>query len=265
MFTFSSSIGFAYSQKELFSMWKQTSPFLDCDNGRSCHAECELRHLDECEKALRNTSFSSPTRLVLCAGPERSGSTWLYNAVRLLMSAAQVPCDSYWIHQLSKSKLEERLKEGRFVLVKTHKYYSDYNDWLFGFNPVILLTHRDLRDVLASYIRVGWTSDIPESYVQHHLQWRNHASLDLSYEEIVSNAKTSLVKIASTVGLESRVGPDEIEQVMLRLNSLKVPVGAVDQVTKMWPSHKSETKPDTRCFDFLLDRFPEYAKLYGYK
>jgi hypothetical protein len=39
------------------------------------------------------------------------------------------------------------------------------------------------------------------------------------------------------VGLENKVGPEEIEQVMLRLNSLKVPVGAVDQVTKMWPSH----------------------------
>lgn len=248
-------------------MSKRKTTSLDCDNGRLCHAECELRHLDEYERALRETTCAPSRRLVICAGPERSGSTWLYNAVRLLLSAARVSCDSYWIHQLSKSKLEERLEQGRVVLVKTHKYYSDYDDSLFGsdFNPIVLLTHRDLRHVLASYVRVGWTNDILESYVQHHLQWRNRASLDLSYEEITSNTKSSLVKIASTVGLQNIVAHAEIKQVVLRLNSLKAPVDTVDQVTKMWPSHRGEVKHDTSDFDFLLDRFPEYAKLYGYK
>lgn len=236
---------------------------LDCD-GSSCFAECELRHLDEFESALRGaTSSSSQPKLVICAGPERSGSTWLYNAVRHLYSSTQVPCDSYWIHCLSKKKLQERLQEGRVVVVKTHKYYSDYDDWLFDFSPIVLLTHRDLREVLASYVRVGWANTIPDSYVQHHMQWLKHASLDLSFEEIVSSPHSSLAKIASTIGL-TNVGEQELQQVKQRVDSLKAPATTVDQVTKMWPSHKGAPKRDPSEYNYLLQRFPEYTKLYGY-
>lgn len=241
---------------------------LDCD-GRMCHSECELRHLDELEQALRGTTLSSQ-RLILCAGPERSGSTWLFNAVRHLHSACHIPCDSYWIHRLTSEKIEQRIQENRIVIIKTHKYYSDYDDWLVSkFHPTILLTHRDLRQVLASYIRVGWASDIPDSYVDHHLKWLPHAALDLSFEEIASEPKASLAKIALTVGLTNNdVGSKEIELAKSRVESLKAPSGMVDQVTKMWPSHQGSTmrkRQDPKEFDYLLERFQEYAELYGYK
>ncbi len=42
------------------------------------------------------------------AGPERSGSTWLFNAIRLLYEEAQVPLDSYWITHLTDEKLQQR-------------------------------------------------------------------------------------------------------------------------------------------------------------
>lgn len=43
------------------------------------------------------------------AGPERSGSTWLFNAVRLLLKSAQIPYDPYWITNLSQLKLQQRM------------------------------------------------------------------------------------------------------------------------------------------------------------
>jgi hypothetical protein len=117
---------------------------LDC-NGSRCHPECELRHLDEYEVKVRNkaaapTDSSSGTqgvvetnagtkhKLIVCAGPERAGSTWLYNALRHLHSSVDVECDSYWIHHLEAGKLEERLAEGRTIVVKTHKFYNDYDN-----------------------------------------------------------------------------------------------------------------------------------------
>lgn len=42
------------------------------------------------------------------AGPERSGSTWLFNAIRLLLKSARIAYDPYWITNLSQSKLEHR-------------------------------------------------------------------------------------------------------------------------------------------------------------
>lgn len=55
------------------------------------------------------------------------------------------------------------------VLVKTHRWSDDWNS---SSADLILLTHRDLRAVLASYQRVGWTFHIPESYVAEHMLWR---------------------------------------------------------------------------------------------
>lgn len=46
--------------------------------------------------------------LSMVAGPERSGSTWLFNAVRLLLKSAHVPYDPYWITTLSTDKLNQR-------------------------------------------------------------------------------------------------------------------------------------------------------------
>ena len=82
--------------------------------------------------------------------------------------------------------------------------------------------------------------------------------------DIVTNPKRSLAKIASSVGLTS-IGQDEIEVVERRVNSLQAPTCTVDQVNKMWPSHKGSAKRDKEEFNFLLERFPEYAEFYEYK
>jgi len=241
---------------------------LDCDYGSKCHAECELRHLDEFEQKLRGkTTGKANSKLVLCAGPERSGSTWLYNAVRHLNSTAGIPCDSYWIHRLQADKIQRRLAEGRIVVIKTHKYYSDYGDWLFKkYNPVVLLTHRDLREVLVSYMRVGWASDIPNEYVEHHMKWLEHQcharSLDLSFKEIVNDPNSSLKKLAAS--LELKLDDDRINLVKNCVNSLKPSSEMkVDQVTKMWPSHISGgIRREKNDFDYLLKRFPHFYEAY---
>ena len=58
---------------------------------------------------------------------------------------------------------------GRYVVIKTH-CWSD--GWDTKEANHIFLTHRDLSGVVASYRRVGWAFNIPDSYVQEHQQWR---------------------------------------------------------------------------------------------
>ncbi len=55
------------------------------------------------------------------------------------------------------------------ILIKTHGWS---NDWDTGSADRILLTHRHLQGVLASYKRVGWAFEIPASYVEEHQKWR---------------------------------------------------------------------------------------------
>jgi hypothetical protein len=45
---------------------------------------------------------------MLHSGPERSGSTWLFNAIRLLMQDAKEPLDPFWITHLTDEALRQR-------------------------------------------------------------------------------------------------------------------------------------------------------------
>lgn len=57
-------------------------------------------------------------RVVIAASRDmsRTASTWAYNAVRLLYRHAKEACDSYWMRQLSREKLEARMRTGAHVL-----------------------------------------------------------------------------------------------------------------------------------------------------
>ena len=81
-------------------------------------AECEHCHLDEVEESRfqdGGTRFRVPSpedrKLVITASRDmgRTASTWVFNAVRLLFRQAGESCDPYWIRQLTKEKLFERL------------------------------------------------------------------------------------------------------------------------------------------------------------
>lgn len=293
------SVKFARGQKDTFALLPDIST-MDC-NGTNCHAECELRHLDDVEKVIRCRPFSGKpecSHLILCAAPERSGSTWLYNAVRLLCRDADIVCDSYWIHTLTPSKIQQRLdhlcagveRRGGIVLIKTHEWRDDYNDWLVErFHPTIFLTHRNLVGVVKSYRRVGWAYTLPPNYVHDHLKWRKVSSLDLKYEDIVGNSTVLHVLEQLSQQVHEVSGRDvsksiieQIHEQLIKLDDLPGYScrGGPNQITKVWPGHVShETKRlqsnNTNCDrsvaddhdlkEQLLRKYAEYMKIYGYK
>ncbi|CAJ1420199.1 unnamed protein product [Effrenium voratum] len=255
---------------------------IDC-NGRDCSLDCERRHLEPREQQRGDWPRLKTSHLVICAGPERSGSTWLFNAIRLLHLKAQMPCDSYWLRRLSREKLAERLRAQppAVVLVKTHEWFADYAEFI-DMAKNILLTHRDLRGVVASYRRVKWEVAIPDAYVSEHMQWRTRCTLDLAYEHFMRDAVTSLQKVAEHLAID--VSKDQLTEVDTELRELKRSHcgNAVCQVTKLWPDHRSaesrqlESAPggasnqqlnklkDPEYEQVLNSRFKEYQTTYGY-
>ncbi|CAI7732689.1 unnamed protein product [Closterium sp. NIES-53] len=204
---------------ELLPSWAQRTL---CPAGSGCgDGECELLHVDPTWRDVLSSrhvahgeqsrdgsgAWGSMPRLIVCAGPERSGSTWLFNAVRLLLAHSGQLALSYWLHSISASKLRARgltpLRscrpggEGRgegggggsaelggrgdgegvrmdggewggvSVVVKTHEWVEG---WEVGeWSGVVLLTERDVCGVADSYLRVGW---LPHSMprIKAHLQ-----------------------------------------------------------------------------------------------
>lgn len=253
----------------------------DCTGGM-CHAECEQRHLDSIE-VTRDERWSWPEKpkVIICAGPERSGSTWLYNAVRLLYRQASTPCDSYWVRTLSEDKVQKRLEQGAHVCIKMHVWEPEYERWLPAAAQHILLTHRDLRGVVASYRRAGWCYQLDPKYVDDHMQWRRICSMDLGYEDLVRDGLASLKALALHIGVE--LPPAGLEKVHEALKDLKNERGGgVDQITKLWPGHISSATrmlqdqggasiaelnslSDERYCQQLRQRFPGFFSTYGYE
>ncbi|DBA90281.1 TPA: hypothetical protein ACH3X1_003571 [Trebouxia sp. C0004] len=251
-----------------------------CYNG-----ECEGLHLPV-EERKQHAQWLAPEhqQVIIAAGPERSGSTWLFNAVRLLLKHAHIPYDPYWITTLTTDKLQHRKRHahGRYVVIKTH-CWSD--EWDTKEADYIFLTHRDLSGVVASYKRVGWAFKIPDSYVQEHQQWQDVADEDVAYENIMNTPEAQLHMLSQALNITRKVN---IADVNKELQSLKpANRGGPDPVSKLWPNHYSaavQKKHEEGCTPLpeseqgvskasaskqsgsenLKKRFPEYYSQYGY-
>ncbi len=133
--------------------------------------------------------------LYVCAGMTRSGSTWVYNAVRMLLEKAGCPdLAAGWIAE------KEKLLTHRNAVVKTHAF----DDGLAGGADVVLVSHRDLRDVVASLHRM-FQMEVSVTTVRgaylNYVKWAEIAAYDLHYEHLLTNKLSELRAIAAVLKL----------------------------------------------------------------
>lgn len=166
---------------------------------------------------------------MICASRDGqgTGSTWLFNAVRLLFRQAREACDSYWIRVLTREKLQRRMATGAHVVVKTHEWAQHISGGSFAemlpmFSHVIV-NRREGRD------------DDPA--------WMPVATLVVEYEQIVAKgpdgnfgALSLLRQLSLHLGLAGLLDAD-FRTVDAELMALPVPRGYCNQTTKFWSHH----------------------------
>ncbi len=129
------------------------------------------------------------TTLILAAGMPRSGSTWLYNAVRLLIEntpsmANQFSCG--WIGDW------EKIPKRKFMLIKVH----EYNQQLVDDSSFVLYSYRDLRDAMASaYRKFGLepSMEVADRFLDDDRMWTEVSSYVMHYETML-HAKEEIIK-----------------------------------------------------------------------
>jgi hypothetical protein len=132
---------------------------------------------------------------VLLASMERSGSTWLYNAARVLISH-HVGRDfgSGWIGDM------ENIHQNKHMLIKLHHYASKMTRW----SSHILYSHRDVRDVLASRLRI-WNTQPSMNYVDKciskYYRYLDVADLVVPYHDIISDKQIVVRSIGQSLGI----------------------------------------------------------------
>eukprot|EP00898_Chlorokybus_atmophyticus_P001820 jgi/Chlat1/2639/Chrsp178S02485 len=248
---------------------------MQCPSGAECgNGYCEYSHKTAAEQALALQGRQGPNKLVICAGPERSGSTWLFNAVRLMLLQAGEPMDSYWINSITKEKLAKRgvgRENANHVLVKTHEWSSE---WDSSQANCTFLTHRDVCGVISSYVRVGWwPHSMPvilkrlDGYVDDHMRWHDVATHEVPFAAIVDPEQA--VEQLSIIASHLKLQDVDVKQVAADVKALPIPTGSgPDAITKLWPAHMSKKDTKSRLTEAECSQIRQHCRtfqaLYGY-
>jgi len=108
------------------------------------------------------------------------GTSWLFNAVRLLLIHQESPfgpADSYRLNHITKNDIETRLIEagGRPLVVRTMRIPD--SDWAENINRIghgymVFISHRDLSDVIDDCLAIGKHFDLKISRIKRTFKFR---------------------------------------------------------------------------------------------
>lgn len=173
--------------------------------------------------------------LYVVAGMHRSGSTWMFNTVRLaLMMAGR----DVYATTAEPPALYDKDNPAPFHVVKTHAYRSS----LARDAAYVMSSKRDLRDIAASMVRLGKLPNEPEpllDFLQGEVkrldQWRTYARLVGTYEEMIRD-KVEYTRLLLR-GLDIAGGATLVSR---EVEALQVPsreAKTYDPVTLLTPGH----------------------------
>jgi len=166
---------------------------------------------------LRNLIVSSHKQIaILSAGMQRSGSTWMYNATRLLLMHSPLTREitGYgWIGDLSKLPMK------KIMLLKIHWFSQNVLDLVLP--EIILYSYRDLRDALASIKRI-WNQEpsleLADRLIQSDQQWRSHAHFIMRYESMMSDKEGTLLALSDMLKIN---GDNKIQEILAEIDALR--------------------------------------------
>lgn len=147
--------------------------------------------------------------LILSAGMPRSGSTWLYNAMRLMLKTMKgLDLGAGWIQDFQSFKNHDT------VLMKLHSFEP-------GVVPkanFVAYSYRDIRDSLASMKRKfnsKPTIAMADKFIEDDKKWRERANFILKYEDMVGNQGAIINELSEIMKIENIDGvkiADEINK-----------------------------------------------------
>jgi len=175
-----------------------------------------------------------PTKKITCAGCHRSGSTWLFNAVRLIM---EVTGDEVYSCFATDYDAENTAP---IHVVKCHNKRKFLLD-----SDRIFTTKRDLRDIAASAVRRGLIDQsecidyLHRIIVREYRPWKPFSHLEIKYEDLVRNKNLYIQDLAKLLKVE--VNPAAIHK---KIESLPIPKGNQrDPVTLLHSNHITDGTP----------------------
>jgi hypothetical protein len=165
----------------------------------------------------------------------RSGSTWAFNAARLLLRDAGVTLHAAWI--------ADRVPDdpAPVHLIKAHQPAE------VDFTPDLVLTTRRAPEAcLASLIRMGWLAPeadaIRRAWAHHRAlqaHWNAQSACEIGYDQIIGDPAPALARLARVLGLApDATRPARVAAALASLQAPRPETQGYDPETLLHPGHR---------------------------
>jgi GT2 family glycosyltransferase len=193
--------------------------------------------------------------IILAAGMARSGSTWLFNVIRILLGRTGHPLYACWVDERD----ENAERQAYNVLIKIH----DPSEELASKASAIFTSHRDLRDVAISALHAGFAADSSEmigiaaSARAAHDFWAPRSRVDIRYSDIVASPTLCVIRIALALAqpIDDRSAA-QVAEAVDQLAPIVEPNSSHDRTNLLHAKHRIDGRPGR----WIGDLDPETAR-----
>lgn len=180
--------------------------------------------------------------VIVVAGVPRSGSTWLFNALRHTCLAAGMQTYATWCADYDPAQHSD----ADIHIVKLHSA----EDLTFAYHR-ILTSRRDLVERLGSVMRMGWLKQDAQSIrnaARRHAglaaYWRGRTDYELAFEDIRQRPEQVIAEMAQVIEVPCSV--QDAAQIVQELEAMKKPQKLDekhdhDVKTLLHPNHRAKT------------------------
>jgi len=153
--------------------------------------------------------------LIVVAGMKRSGTTWIFNVVRLAMPGYLI-CRDY--HNVPAGD----------VILKTHWWTPA----LRGRARLVFSSWRDPEEVRESLIRFTGEEPPMSKLLKHYRRWDEEANFRMDYRDLIGDPVGVVAEILDVLGSDRNPGA-----VAAEVAALEPPVSGVDPTTLYHAGH----------------------------
>lgn len=200
--------------------------------------------------------------IYLAAGMHRSGSTWQFNALRLLLEhAGQAPTAGAWPERAT-------LIQATNCVIKLHRPDEE----LAAQTAMVFTSHRDLRDLVASHHRMFGRSALPPEagillrpIMESYAYWSARATYDMQYEQMIVDKPAELGRLSTALGLAPGLDFATISAEIdaLSFNQARKTDGDYDAVTMLFDGHITDGRHGSWAETLSPEEVVEIEMLYG--